>query len=243
LTEETATLIAAVVAAAAALVGAGIAARGQRRSGLAVAELASDERAQALIDRYREPLVRAAYDLQSRLYNILERHLLANPQGQEPYIENSTLWLLGQYLGWVEILRREAQFLHLATNDERAELQRLLGAITRALSSDSLGGPPFQIQRSDQRALGELMVTRGWDAEGHRRSDCLGFAAFSEAIEHPTHPIHKWFGPLRAHVWPTDGRRDVRLLHLQQALIDLIDNVDPDAVRFPEYRRKVERIA
>jgi hypothetical protein len=154
--------IVAVVAAIASITGAVIARRGSRDSGLAVAELHAETRALAPVERYQAPLVRAAYDLQSRLFNILERGLLSAPDPQREYVEVSTLWLIGQYFGWQEIVRREAQFLHFPDAADRQKVQQLLGNIARAFSSDSMGGGrALCIQRSEQRAMGEVMITGG----------------------------------------------------------------------------------
>ena len=63
--------------------------------------------------RYREPLARAAYDLQSRLYNILEQRLLMYCVRGTPregaYVVNNTTFLFAQYFAWTEIVRRDVQ--------------------------------------------------------------------------------------------------------------------------------------
>jgi hypothetical protein len=70
-----------------------------------------------VVARYSRPLMQAAYELQSRIYNI-DRLRFFTPNSlsdayRRSYAETSTLWLISQYLGWVEILRREVQFLDL----------------------------------------------------------------------------------------------------------------------------------
>lgn len=230
------TFAVALLAAVASVVAAVLGARGQRRTALATADRAVADRAQELLDRYQEPLLRAAYDLQSRLYNILKRGLFETPELDRRYVERSTVWLLGQYLGWAEIIRREAQFLKPAAAEDRATVQRLLGDVARALSSDSLGDPRLQVQRSEQRALGEVMMTRGRDADGDERSDCLGYAAFDEAMDNSDSRAHRWFTHLLPQVWPEHDRVSRRLLPLQHALIALIDHMDPQKIRFPERR-------
>lgn len=76
-----------------------------------VQERASADRAKTLLDRYREPISRAAFDLQSRLYNIV-RHGFQSRSATD-YPEMSTLWIVGQWFAWNEILRREVQILDL----------------------------------------------------------------------------------------------------------------------------------
>ena len=78
--------------------------------------MTSRREAEAVLARYREPLLAAAYELQGRIYNILQlkflpRYYLAGDQDQKSYAVQNTLYVVGQYFGWSEILRREIQFL------------------------------------------------------------------------------------------------------------------------------------
>jgi len=118
-------------------------------------------KASELRGRYSPPLLQAAFDLQSRLYNIgrlrfLQTYLSGEDEGQRADAENSTLWLLAQYLGWVEILRREAQFLDFGKRTKNRELQGALEKIASQLASDKYG--PLAVFRPTQRAIGELMI-------------------------------------------------------------------------------------
>jgi hypothetical protein len=79
----------------------------------------SDRReAERILTRYREPLVSAAFDLQSRLFNILEQHFLLNYLGQRAdehrrkVALESTLYWFAQYFCWREILRQDTSFLN-----------------------------------------------------------------------------------------------------------------------------------
>jgi hypothetical protein len=66
--------------------------------------------------RYREPLLQAAFNLQTRLFNIAQRDLLTafvhrgTPREREYAIETPSTWWANT-VGWVEIIRREAQFM------------------------------------------------------------------------------------------------------------------------------------
>jgi hypothetical protein len=72
------------------------------------------EDADRLAVRFREPLLQAAFNLQSRLYNIVRLDFLHNfmaaedatPDEREYAVQN-TVYLIGQYLGWLEVIRRE----------------------------------------------------------------------------------------------------------------------------------------
>lgn len=184
-----------------------------------------------LLGRYSEPLARAAYDLQSRLYNI-DRGFLDTYYGRGIYAEASTLWMLGQYLAWVEVLRREVQLLDLGDLHRTAELQRELLEVSGMLASDKIPDPLFMVFRANQRAIGELMVIER-NIEQQTRSDCLGYAEFVKQLDDKGFAI--WFADLKDNIaeLAREKRPSLRLIYLQRALIDLVDFLDPDRVRFP----------
>jgi hypothetical protein len=207
-------------------------------------QLDEEGRTRSVVDRYQEPLVRAAYDLQSRMWNLLHGSLVEfmkhGTQRERDYVRDSTVWLAAQYFGWCEIVRREAQFLALAERDARLRLQEVLSHVADIWSSDTdYSDTSFRIFRSEQRAVGELMIIDGHDAEGHPRTDCMGFAAFRAQLS-PDKPLREWAGPLGAFADDLSEHPEYeeRIRALQHALIDLVDLVDPDAVRFPHHRTK-----
>jgi hypothetical protein len=158
----------------------------QRRSAQQLEELrhrlADEGRQLALVQRYREPLARAAYDLQSRLWNILRGSFLDSSDPKDRrwlYARDSTVWLFAQYFGWVEIVRREIQFVPAGEDDPNPELEAVIGKVAHVCSTDGFGSGLFQVLRSEQRALGELVIVEGHDAEGRTRTSCMGFAALS----------------------------------------------------------------
>jgi hypothetical protein len=186
-----------------------------------------------LLARYRDPLLGAAFDLQSRLYNIVRLDFLEDYFGSDDpavraYARDSTLWLIGQYLGWTEILRREVQFLDLGEVSENRRLHRVMQAFA---TDDEALGTVFRLFRGEQRAIGELMI-RAPDANGH--ATCLGYADFTARWR--TEPLLPWFARLDADLaqiaeMPYDCPR---LVHLQRALVGLVDLMDPERVRYPD---------
>jgi hypothetical protein len=65
-----------------------------------------------VVSRFKDPLAHAAYDLQSRTFNILKQAFLnryyANGAAREKeYAVENTVFLLAQFLGWTEIIRQE----------------------------------------------------------------------------------------------------------------------------------------
>lgn len=190
-----------------------------------------------LLSRYRDPLLSAAFDLQSRLYNIVRRDFLeeyfdSTDPDAHAYARDSTLWVIGQYLGWTEILRREVQFLDLGEASENRRLQARLQRIAQAFAVDDEAlTPVFRLFRAEQRAIGELMIA---PADAHGRLTCLGYADFSARVRRE--PLRRWFLRLeqdleRISREPYDCPR---LVHLQRALVGLVDLLDPDRVRYPD---------
>ncbi|MFE3150685.1 MULTISPECIES: hypothetical protein [unclassified Streptomyces] len=193
---------------------------------------------QDLMSQRRDPLLWAAYDLQSRLFNIVDRRFLnfyysRGPGPDRDYALRSTLHVMADYLGQVELLRRKVQFLDLGNREDSRAVVRHLTAISNVLNSDGYGydDPHFRVFRSNQRALGELVICDSSDR-------CLGYAEFCRRLDTDA-DFAGWFEPL------SDGIRELasstrphpRLVQLQIALMDLIDFLDPDADRFPDHRR------
>ncbi len=198
------------------------------------ARRASRQRSEHLLARYSEPMARAAFDFQSRLYNISRKWFLTGSDTPDDYRRLSTLWLLGQFLGWLEIIRREVQVIDYGDIRRTAELQRHIFDVVDIFSTNSIDDPALRVFRAEQRAIGELMVTERITGDS-RHSDILGYAAFVERLE--TDPsFMRWFSR-----WNDDldalmeGEQvGARLILVQRALINLIDFFDPEWVRFPD---------
>jgi hypothetical protein len=192
------------------------------------------DRSERLLARYSEPLVRAAYDLASRIYNLV-RYGGAEGLTQGSPVELSTLWLFGQYFAWVEIVRREVQVLDLGEVRRTSQLQFLLYDISDMFaSSRNIRDPVFNVVRADQRAIGEIMVVDRV-VDGQTRSDSMGFACFKHTISVDAE-FAGWFDGLRRNLatLAIGPEVHVRAILLQRALIDLIDFLDVDRVRFPD---------
>jgi hypothetical protein len=194
-----------------------------------------------LMARYRDPLLQAAFDLQSRIYNIVEQgflqtHYCNGTDSTKEYARENTLYVLADYLGWVEILRREVRFLNLGEEvANRAWTERLV-AVRITLLSDRFS-PRFRIFNGQQRAIGEIMIkTEG----GEDRLETVGYAGFLACQHKPE--FDRWFVDLRADIDALandpDAGHQQRLVALQHALVDLIDLLDPDQVRIQTSERR-----
>jgi hypothetical protein len=221
-------VVVAAIALVAALLSAGISLYGQLRT----TTLTARRESEAVLARYREPLLVAAYELQGRLYNILKLDFLAKyyragDEAQKTYAIQNTLYVVAQYLGWSEILRREIQFLSF-TDSKRtrvvAEHQRRIVELFQ--SDDPELGRPFLVWRGEQRAIGERMIEREGD-----RIQCLGYASFLER-EEPA--FRRWFSRLEAEINEVAEEANPRLIELQHALVKLIRELDPQAMRYSD---------
>jgi hypothetical protein len=192
-----------------------------------------------LMDRYRDPLLQASFDLQSRIYNIAEqgflgRHYIAGTDATREYARENTLYVLAEYLGWVEILRREVRFMELGDEVANRDWATRLAAVRSTFQRDYLS-PCFRLFNGQQRAIGEIMV-----ADGGERLEIIGYAKFLSNQQDPE--FDRWFGHLREDIdvlaREPDGRHDERLRALQRALIDLIDLLDPEAIRVQASERR-----
>ncbi|MCU0548924.1 MAG: hypothetical protein MUC48_06205 [Leptolyngbya sp. Prado105] len=239
-----------IIAAIVAVVSATITIYGQTRVArltdrlIKQREAASREAQTAvLMAKYRDPLLRSTIDLQSRLYNIHQQKFFEyvyhrSPVGQE-YAINNTLYVIAEYLGWVEILRKEIQFLDLGDLDLNRQLSELLIAINQAFGHHR-GGEIFQLFNGEQRAIGEIMMTTRSTQEviGY---DCIGYASFVKRLNDPD--FASWFTKLKNDLNTIGKTPDVnldRLVIIHSKLIDLIDFLDPHHVRVPtKHRSKI----
>ncbi|KAB8298655.1 hypothetical protein EYC80_000833 [Monilinia laxa] len=202
----------------------------------------------ALIHKYRDPLTLAAYDLQSRIWGLVNTLLdYYEDEEKKENIYVYTAFLIGQYFSWTYILRRQAQFMRFSTEKTNQQLNQILDTITDQFSLDRhMGEDPFMLWRGQQMAIGELMTLQ--EEEGQLY--CMGFAAFS--LKYNNDPqFKKWFLPIERGVnLLVDARRrqdpvaTFRLRRLQHLLIDLVLLLDVHrATSDPNKKMKVDAAA
>lgn len=188
--------------------------------------------------RYRDPLLWAVHDLHSRLLTItaddfLGRFLVAGDDDMRSYARRHTMFVLAEYLGWVEIVRRSIGFLDLGDHQRNQRLVEHLSTIRRVLFAVDLS-PVFHVPNGYQRAIGELMIIQDPTPEG-RGWRCIGFAELCVRLD-SDESFAEWFKSLDSSIveyanHPETGHD--RLLELDHQLTDLIDFLDPTKVRFP----------
>lgn len=223
-------IVLASIAGAISILSAAIAATSQRRIAVLSADLARQQKqedqrlsARAVLDRYRAPLLFAAWELADRIDNIRTRGLLAYRDAGSPLgvqAKLSTMFRFAQYLGWREILRAEVQLLRFEADADTRLTSDLLGDVTRVLATDSQG-PDWMLWSDEQRGVGELMIdaTRG---DGAR---CIGYATFVSREG----DFNKWLDPIATALELTaaDSRR---LMLLQWALVNVVLQLDKEGI-------------
>jgi hypothetical protein len=183
-----------------------------------------DLQAEEVLTRYRQPLAAAAFDLQSRLYNILQQGLLV-VYGEDPVrgdeVLRTTVFRLAQYFGWTEILRRDIQFLSFPEDEQTRRVSQLQLEIAKCFLTDGYGRA-LMIWSDEQRAIGERMVV---DENG--RVLCMGYARFSEQFDNA-------FGSLGDRLQdelPLESAQE-RLRDVQHLLCELVETLDTRGVYY-----------
>jgi hypothetical protein len=242
------TVIAGVISSIVAIGAAVIAVWGQLRVKRVEAQLAlqkaqADRRAETeqTARRFREPLGRAAYELQSRIFNIvkgsfLEGYLGKGDERTRSYAIKHTLFVIAQYFAWTELIRREIQFIDLGADQETRKLAQLQHKIYSIWQTDRYE-PLLRVFGGEQHAIGERMIR-----EGPRGPQCIGYASFLDYLKSDPDPLVCALETDVTSLGACLERALPRLTELQHSLIDLVVFLDPGEVRFPKKNRtKIER--
>ncbi|MGP3991573.1 hypothetical protein [Streptomyces sp. 3N207] len=160
---------------------------------------------------------------------------------QAEYIRYESLYRAAVYQGWVNILFQEAGFLDLGSRRRNRRLMKRISAVNSAIAGHDDNGHTGILQGGEQRLCGELMAVPDELDQTHRR--CLGYLEFRTKLEKDPEFARR-FQPVLDYI---DGVAGVdgaamhrRLVLIHNALIDLIDFLDPrqvwvlgDRVRLP----------
>ncbi|MFI7276081.1 hypothetical protein [Streptomyces sp. NPDC049879] len=236
-------LVLAGVSGLVALAGVLLSARTARRQSVLTARM-EDERARRarseersdLMALHRDPLLWAAFELQSRLYNMVVQEFGPYTDRTREYALRSTLFVFAQYFCCVEMLRRRIQFLDLGDRADNRRIMQLISRIDGLVGAyDVEDARQLVVFRHEQRGIGEVMVVEdGGDGGGQR---CMGYAEFSSRLGDPE--FARWMRPLADYwaLWADGTAARDKLVALQHHLMDLIDFLDPGIDRFPDARR------
>jgi hypothetical protein len=180
--------------------------------------------AEDVLTRYREPLAAAAFDLQTRCYNIVKLDFFAKfGTGHDRFLDAqaTTLFRFAQYFGWTEILRRDIQFLSFPEDEDTRSVAQLQSSIARRLASSD-AKEPLMVWADEQRAIGERMIV-----QEHDKVLCMGYARFRDEYD-------VCFTLLCKHLLDdlTDPSSTTRLRDVQHLLCDLVGTLDKRQMRY-----------
>jgi hypothetical protein len=181
-----------------------------------------------ILDTYREPLIAASFELQSRLYNILALDFIGKwvkdeRTGKRDAAIHSTLYVFAQFFAWRELIRREVQYLRFSRDEQTRLFAQLLRDIGEEFLADRYG-QQFMIWRVEQRGLGERMII---PADGGKA--CLGYAAFLDQRG----MMDEWLNPIERDLENIDDGGRKRLTNVQHLLVELIRQLDDNKKRYP----------
>jgi hypothetical protein len=181
-----------------------------------------------VLDTYREPLIAASFELQSRLYNILCLDFIGKwvkdeRTGKRDAAIHSTLYVFAQFFAWRELIRREVQYLRFSRDEQTRLFAQLLRDIGEEFLADRYG-QQFMIWRVEQRGLGERMIVPTDGAKA-----CLGYAAFLDQRG----MMDEWLKPIERDLENIDDGGRKRLINIQRLLVDLITKLDDNKKRYP----------
>lgn len=220
-------LVIACISALVALVSAAFSGWTQLQIAKREREGRAEERrsdAKVVLDRYRGPLLDAAWQLGDRLDNIRTRGFLAylsDGSGREQDARLTTLFRFAYYLGWREILRYQIQLLRFEREEDTKLAYALLTDVTWALASDTLDGTWAMLWGDEQRGIGELMTEQPSGASSIVR----GHAAFYRDYDKV---FAEWMERFAEDLFSTVAVNKDRLRLLQWALYGLVRQLDEE---------------
>ena len=187
---------------------------------------------------FRNPLMIACFDLQSRIYNVVNNHFydvyfLNGDETSREYVLQNTSYVISQYFGWIELIRREVQFIDIEGQDDTKKLTNLMDDIVECWGTDK-HGQAFRIFAGDQRAIGEMMVEKNENAE----SGVIGYKKYIDNMKTiNSNPFRKLITDI-AKLEVNSQESIQRLRMIQHALIELLEFLDPKYERFSKKKRQ-----
>lgn len=204
------------------------------------------QEAKQLMVKYRDPLLLSAEDLQARLWGILEGDVL--DYAKKSPVHNDSLFIytsfvLGQFMTWAHILRREMYLAPLSATDDIKlhsfiEIMNAIAGVMISGRYSSTEDTAFLFLHGHLAALGELM-TLSDEGNKHRRL-CMGLYEFNKLWKTTSleseDSVHYWFMPIKIGLETLIERGNKspesnRLRRLQHLVLDLIALLNPSKQR------------
>lgn len=172
---------------------------------------------------YVNPFLSACEDLQSRIFELLEREGLRSLQDRYPdgtYAEE-TLYLIVRFFGWLAAVGRHGPY----TQDPATI--RLATAVRRAFATANPECPvgPFNFFMPEQKALGK-MVMQSMKGEHGWEQDTISYYKFKSSLQSPplseSESVRQSLDALRNAKAARDVAGWERLAWAQSYLVDLL---------------------
>ncbi|NEZ65152.1 hypothetical protein D0962_20640 [Leptolyngbyaceae cyanobacterium CCMR0082] len=144
--------------------------------------------------QYSIPTLLAAAELRNRLGNMI-RHIVdiendgwLATENKERYYYVSTLYLVGKFFGWVQILRSTVVYLDMASVSETRKFENYIDLIEKAFSKpDFLPSFPVKVLEEEHHwcysheltAIGEMMIR---PKAGSKDFQVIGYSTFSRLL-------------------------------------------------------------
>jgi hypothetical protein len=207
--------------------------------------------------RYSRPILLAASELQSRLWEITQRQarsskpLFLQENDSEPYSSTysmtrkhflvSTVYLFGKYFAYIEILKKKAQFVELKKTNNSRSFSALIKAVERTLAETDLRKKSEiqsdrQLFKLQQAYIGEKLVV---ESDGEML--CMSFAEFYDKFDSVFSKLQDFKDLIEILTRAVSKEKGdfclARCCLLGNALVDLVNFLDPSS----RYVSKMDR--
>lgn len=191
-----------------------------------------------VVNLAQEPLLYAASDLQSRIYNVLEGGFIdayadSDKERHRTNVTEYTAFLFGQYFGWAEAIRQGVLLGEVARSSPRSgetnnttSIAAVIREVNDTLRTDD-HGREFMMFSSEQHAIGELMLS--WqNVNGISVPSVERYASFAHRYRTES-AFRAWFESIEEGMLETEDRLvRQRLTLVQHHLVSLMDVLDPE---------------
>ena len=201
------------------------------------------------VQRYKDPLLLAAWELQSRLFDVLDTNIpddgVVDPQGRYNF-EVFSSYLLAHFLAWAWILRERTQFLAFSGAPHWLSLREVLYKFEDELDRKYSKGVNYGAQPSDRLLVSERAIVFNEPADDNLPMRPMRWDEFRKAWETEFKAPLGWYtnqivkNTLEAKMYG-NAVKDQRLRRMQHLLVDLIDILDPDKTMTSDRPNRFEK--
>jgi hypothetical protein len=195
--------------------------------------------------KYATPVLLAAAELRGRLGNMIrfiervQREQWLNPDAPSGYYYASTLYVVGKFFGWLQILRRTIIYIDFTSVKETRQFENFLKAIEDGFTDPDLLAPSvtgLPEQTADKwiytywmQAMGELMIIR--DGDDYRTLDYATF--YKNYKQSDNADFRNWFSQMEQLFakLTADEPRFKRIVATHAFLNAFVNFIDPKHLR------------